>query len=188
MVVDKITNALSSIKKGEIVLFVSPSGAIHETDLKVLKHITSVADEGVYVTISRPYMSLIKLLEANKIDTSKMFFIDLITATASSSMERKSNCLFLSSPNNLTDLGIAIDQFLSAKPDANKFIFIDNLTTFLIYNNEGLMTEFTHYLISKMRVSNVLGAIMSVEEEMGSKLISAISSVCDRVVKVGGAK
>ncbi len=50
------------------------------------------------------------------------------------------------------------------------------------------MTEFTHYLISKMRVSNVLGAIMSVEEEMGSKLISAISSVCDRVVKVGGAK
>lgn len=184
----KINNLLSGIKKGEIILLVSPSSIIHETDLRVLKQITSVADEGIYITISRPFLSLIKMLEDNKINTKKMFFIDLITATTSSNMERRDNCLFLSSPNNLTDLGIAIDQFLSAKPDSNKFIFIDNLTTFLIYNSESLMTEFVHYVINKMRVSNVLGVIMSVEEEIGSKLINTISSICDKVIKVGGAK
>ena len=181
-VLDKILN---KIKNGEIVLLISPARLIQETDFNVLKYLTNKADTGVYVTINRPYYALKRVLDEHKINTDKVFFIDLISSSANTKPERTEKCLFLSSPSDLTELGVVIDQYIkSLNKDETTFIFIDNLSAFLIYNNIDIMSEFAHFLVTKMRMNNVLGVIISVEEEMGNKLIGTLSSLCDRTEKV----
>jgi len=179
-----LSKVLSDIKKGEIVLLVSPASEIMKTDLEVLKYISKRIKHGVYVTINQPYVTLKRLLKDSNINSKNLFFIDLISSTVSQRSEKTSDCLFINSPTGLTELGIAIIQLLASMPDDDKFIFIDNLAAFLIYNDFDVISEFSHFLITKMRLNNVMGIIMSVEEEVGSKLISTIGSFCNRVIRI----
>jgi len=179
-----VAQKIDSVKDGEIVLFVSKAQNLLANDLSILKAIIKKVDQGVYITINQPYASLQKILANNKINTQKLFFIDLISSTVSARPEKTERCLFVNSPTGLTDLSIAIEQLLEIMPGEKTFLFIDNLTAFLIYNQLDVTSKFIHFLVNKMRIKNILGVIMSIEEEMGVQLINTISGFCDKVIKL----
>lgn len=153
--------------------------------MEILKELIKEVDKGLFITINQPYLSLKKILKDNGINIKKMYFIDMISATTSTNPERTNECLFISSPSDLTDLGISIDQSLTAMGKGKKLLFVDNLSTFLIYNNTKVMAEFTHFLINKLRIHEVIGVIISIQEEMGSEFITKIESFCDDIIRMG---
>jgi hypothetical protein len=138
---------------------------------------------GICITINRPYASLVSLLKAEKIDTSRMFFIDLITKTPGGSPTRTDKCIFMGSATNLTDLSIAISQAVSANPGEKKFIFLDSLSTMLIYNEAGTLSKFSHFLTSRLRQWNVNGLFMSLDTASDKEVTASLSQFCDRVVQ-----
>jgi len=140
---------------------------------------------GIYITVNRPYGSLVQLLKKEKIDTSKIFFIDLITSTLSNAPERKENCIFMGSASNLTDLSLAISEAVEASPETKKFIFLDSLSTMLIYNEAGTLSKFSHFLTGRLRELKVSGVLISMDTETDRKLTTTLSQFCDRVVRRG---
>ena len=121
-------------------------------------------------------------MDRNKIDINKFFFIDCITRTAEGRAEREKNCLFISSPNNLSELGLAFIQAIQAMPEGKRFIFMDALSTLLIYNSAGTTARFSHFLMTKIKLLGLNGVFMSVEEGLDKQLLSQIEQFCDKCI------
>lgn len=101
---------------------------------------------GLVVSVNIPAKSLEQQFKSAGIPTSQIFFIDF--ASGQPSMAREDNILHLSRPSDLTSLSIAITQFLEAV-EGKKFMIIDTVNTFLIYNSPNMLASFIHSLSEK---------------------------------------
>jgi len=167
-----------------VVLFIADPKEYVTQNLALLNEFVNVKKlNGIYITVNRPYKSLVSLLQKESIDSSRMFFIDLITKTAADQPKREDNCIFMGSASNLTDLSVAISQAVSANPDEKKFIFLDSLSTMLIYNEAGSLSKFSHFLTSRLREWNVNGVFISLDTASDKDVTDTISQFCDRVIR-----
>jgi len=101
---------------------------------------------GLVVSVNIPASALQKQFQSAGISTNKIFFIDFASGTPS--IAREDNVLHLSRPSDLTSLSIAISQFLEAI-EGKKFLIIDTINTFLIYNTPNILASFVHSLSEK---------------------------------------
>lgn len=141
---------------------------------------------GIYITFNRPYSTLKEAVEKQGIDSSKLFFIDLITETAGGKVERGAGerCFYVSSPKNLTELSILMEQAMLRLPRERRFVFIDSISTMLIYNDPDTVLRFVHSLTGKMRLLGITGIIFLLEKESDEKFRAQISQFCDAVITI----
>ncbi len=182
----KLKKELSGLPQHYIIMLVTPSKQYLEANLAAMNLLMEPKEAaGIYVTFNRPYESLATTLENSKIDTERLYFLDLITRTTGKRGERTENCIFLPSPRNLTELSIALTQLIERMEQKNRFIFMDSLSTMLIYNSSGTVAQFTHFLVSKMRLWKVGMVLVSLEKETDEELIKELGQFCDKVVMIG---
>jgi hypothetical protein len=164
------------------VLVISKAEGMTGNTSKIVKSLQKDHDAGVIITVNQPYPVLEKILEKNGVKTDSLYFIDCISKTAGGGSEKSKKCLYVNSPSDLTELSIAIMQALESFGDKKKFVFIDSLATFLMYNSAGTLSKFSHFLITKISLMDVSGIFMSVEEEMDEKLINELKSFCEKTI------
>jgi KaiC/GvpD/RAD55 family RecA-like ATPase len=153
------------------------------TNINLIKHLTIEKNTpGIYVTLNKPFETLEKIFNKNKIDTDMVIFIDAVTKTAGGKTEKTEKCLFIGSPENLSDISIAMDQAVTALPSGDRFVFFDSLSTLLIYNNIESVARFIHFLASKMRVWKVKGVIVSLRKDKDKELIEELTQFCDAIL------
>jgi len=151
------------------------------TNINLIKHLTVEKNTpGVYITLNKPFETLEKLFKKNKINTDMVIFIDAVTKTAGGKSEKTEKCLFIGSPENLSDISIAMDQAVTALPSGDRFVFFDSLSTLLIYNNIESVARFIHFLASKMRIWKVKGVIVSLRKD--KELIEELTQFCDAIL------
>ena len=118
-----------------------------ETNLEIIKHLIDKENiPGVYVTLNKPFETMKGIFKKQKIDTDMILFIDAVTKTAGGKTEKTDNCLFIGSPDNLSDISISMDQAVRSLPSKEKFVFFDSLSTLLLYNNTATVAKFIHFL------------------------------------------
>ncbi len=176
-----IRDRLRGLREGFLVLVVSPPEKYEDTNIEILAMFCN--DEklsGLYITVNRPYSALVENLRSRGVNVDNLFFIDLITKTSGESPERTKNCLFISSPENLTDLGIAIDEAIYA--DGNKkFLFLDTVSSLLLYNSAGTIKNFEEFIITRMRRGNLKGIMISIDKDE-KEIIAFLSHFCDKFI------
>ncbi|MCX6775981.1 MAG: hypothetical protein NT130_03985 [Candidatus Micrarchaeota archaeon] len=155
-----------------------------EIALKVL--VTNKNMCGTYITFNRPYSTLKKTIEDQGLDLSRLFFIDLITESAGGKAERCNNyrCFYVSSPKNLTELSILIEQAMLRLSGEKRFVFIDSISTMLVYNDADTVLRFMHSLTGKMRLLGITGIVFLLEKESDEKFLAQVSQFCDTVVTI----
>lgn len=141
---------------------------------------------GTYVTFNRPYSTLKASIEGMGLDVSRLFFIDLITESAGGSAQRSASdrCFYVSSPKNLTELSILMEQAMLRLPRDRRFVFIDSISTMLIYNDSDTVLRFIHSLTGKMRLLGITGIIFLLEKESDEKFKAQVAQFCDRVISI----
>jgi hypothetical protein len=182
----KLKQFIKKLKPKTVVLFIIDAQKYYKIHPKVLK---TVIEErcfaGIYITLNKPYNTLKEYLRENKINTKNIFFIDAISRIAGESMKMTKDCLFIPSPTQLTDLGIALTQAVeSMKHKENKFIFLDSLSTLLIYNPFEVVARFVHFIITRLRVFGLVGLIISIEKQIDERMLNILIEMCDEVVEV----
>ncbi|MEM5836252.1 MAG: hypothetical protein QXR09_01375 [Candidatus Aenigmatarchaeota archaeon] len=182
-------NLKKFVKKLEpktVVLFIIDAKKYHKIHPKLLQTIIKEkCFAGIYITINKPYSTLIKYLKENKINTDNIFFIDAISKSVGGEMKMTKDCLFIPSPSQLTDLAIALTQALeSMEHKENKFIFLDSLSTLLIYNSFEVAAKFVHFVISRLRLFGLVGMIISIEKQIDERMLNILIEMCDKVVEV----
>lgn len=101
---------LSSVSSAAIVIK-------NETYIKTITEISKVLSESYnkvcYVTLNRMYNPLLRSLIGNNVNVDKFYFVDGITRTAITAPENLPNCDFISAPNRLTEISIAIEKAIT---------------------------------------------------------------------------
>ena len=126
------------------------------------------------------------LLKENNIDDRLVIFIDGITIV-NENKKRVKNCLFIGSPEKLSDISVAMDQAVKALPTKEKFIFFDSINTLQVFNKPGTVARFVYFLASKIREWKIKGIIISIEKSSDESLINELTQFCDAKIELRGA-
>ena len=162
---EKISQELSSLEEF-VALATVEAKNYQKTNIEIVKFFTEEDNTpGVYVTLNKPFNIIKKIFEKEGINTKKIIFIDAVTKTSGAKMEKTDECLFIGNPENLSDISIAMDQAVLAIPNKKKFLFVDSLSTLLIYNKPEVVAKFIHFLSGKMRAWEVKGIIITLSRE-----------------------
>jgi hypothetical protein len=145
---------------------------------------TTNLNEGVscYISLSRPYQSLVGFLNKLQIDTNNIFFIDTSTKMTGRDGLDVDNCLFIESPSALTNLSIALNKVVSASNP--KYIFFDSLSTLLIYNPEQMIIKFTKDIINNIRLTNSKIVLICLNGKDEANIIEKISMFVDKTERL----
>lgn len=171
-------------KEGEIILFLVSAQKYLHVNLEILKeYVNKQKKYCVYITVNRSYNSLMEIFKKEKISTDRLFIIDAVTPVGTT-MKRVENAVFVGSPRGLTNISIAATSAIQSMPKGNRLLFLDTVSTLIIYNNVGTVTKFAHFLITKMREWGAGGAVISLEKETDKGLVNQLSPFCDRVVNI----
>lgn len=192
---DDIRRYIKKLPPNKIVLFCVGARKYVKTNMDILKIVISEKKfSGIYIAANRPASTLIEDFGKNGINTENVFFIDCITKMVPAPQGIRvlykekidtKNTLYITSPANLTEMGIVLSQAFSIMENYNKkFLFLDSLSTLLIYNDVPTISKFIHFLTTRLRLFGLVGIIMSMEKEIDSKLYLTLSELCDYVVEV----
>lgn len=143
----------------------------------ILKYATGKYQKILYISLNELYGNLIRNLENSDISLKKFYFIDAITRTAQTNIEETDNCTFVTSPNSLVELSLAITQKIEEmEPD---LIIFDSLSTLFIYENDATAVKFTHSLIGKMKAAGCDSILTALEGDASRKAIKDLGMFVD---------
>ena len=135
---------------------------------------------GVYISVSKPSDSILAAIEEGQVSTEDVFFIDCISLMAGKIQKEKSEkVVFVENPSSLEEISMYLDKMLKRVESKNKFLFLDSLSSLLIYNTDKSVKEFTHYLINKIRLENLMGIILTIEKKEAEDLVRTLTPMCD---------
>ena len=182
----QVRKKLGELPGNWIVLFVVAPDRYVVFNTEVLRFLTQeLSLAGVYVTVNRPYSTLLPSLQRDGIKTNRLLFIDAISKSVGEGKGRVPNCIFVAGPDNLVDIGIGVTEAIARyKTEDRPFLFLDSLSTLLLHNASSAVGKFSHFTITKMRAWNVRGVVMSVEQDVHADVIKTITQYCDEVFTV----
>lgn len=177
-----LSNKFKDLPDDFIASVIVPSGNYEEVNMHILnKFIHEKNRHGIYITINRPYKSIVKLMKKNNIDIKRLSFIDCISKEVSKP-KKEINCIFVKSPADLTEIAIAIDRLF--KHTKHGFIFFDSLDTLLLYNSFEGVVKFAHFITGKMRIYGINGILLGLDEKIDKELIDEIAHFTDKTIKI----
>jgi KaiC/GvpD/RAD55 family RecA-like ATPase len=169
-----------------IAIATIPAKEYQKANSSIIKELVQKQNiPGVYVTLSKPYATVEQALKKEGIDTRMVLFIDAVTKTVKDSVKKTKQCLFIGSPENLSDISLAMDQAVRSLPSKDKFVFFDSLSILLMYNEIDTVARFIHFLATKMRAWKVKGIIVSLTKEKDKELIDELMQFCDVFLEFG---
>ncbi|MCD6547143.1 MAG: hypothetical protein J7K22_01165 [Nanoarchaeota archaeon] len=175
---------IKGFKKNTIVLIICDADKILKNTIDIIKTLQNDY-LFLYVAISHPYHVLSEIFKKQEIDVNKIFFIDCVTKmTLPEKAVQTPHCLFIDTPSSLNELNIAINRTINSMPNKDKLLFMDSLTTLLVYSSSGSIAKFSHFLINKIKLMGLSGVFMSVEKEMDERLVAQLTEFCDEVIRI----
>jgi len=176
-----IAEALSDTTNNPIVLIQSKSENHVNSVISALKALVSDGGKtGVYIALSRPYSKIVEDFTRAGIDESKLLFIDAISYMTGEQPKESDSAVFIENPSSLEEVGMYLDMYLEKKKPS--FVFFDSLDSLMIYNDQKTVSEFTHYLINKMRLDNLSGVILTLKKKEVEGLVKTLIPLCDKEV------
>lgn len=158
------------------------TGIDKETDnIEVVKKLMGKKTNCLFVTVNEPYNKVVKLMKKSNVDTSRVLFIDCITKTGGGNITESPNCIYLDSPSNLTELSISISEALESMGE-NKFLFVDALSTLIIYNKPQSFAKFAHFAMTKAKTSETLGIFVMVDGEIEKNVFTQVEQFSDKII------
>jgi hypothetical protein len=168
----------SFAKEKGIAIFVIPEKEYTSQLKGIISSTSSSYSRICYVSLNKPYSSVLDAIKKSGTDTKKFFFID---CTENQADEKAGQVVNVSSPKALTEMSITIGKVLDlGKIEA---LIFDSLSTLLVYEEPSTVVKFTHSLISSLRGKKVSGFLMCLEGGKGAELVKDISMFADRVMR-----
>jgi len=170
-----------STEENQIIVLVFPEENYTERLIGIIKELSQVSIKICYVSLNRPYTSLVENLKKIGVSTANMHFIDGITRTAKIPVECP-ECDFVSSPGALTELSVAISKVMET--GEYKVILFDSLSTLLVYESDTTIAKFVHFMMAKVRVIGCSAIFTCLNQDAESILIKDINMFADKVIHV----
>jgi len=165
------------LKENQVVLLLVEGLEYNDLSLKVAREL--FGKKVCYVTLNKTCPSILETFSKAKIKSDNVKFVDAISKTITGKAKDTDSCLYLSSPGALTELSIAISEFIKKGYD---YIIFDSLTNLLIYQGKGPVAKFVANLITKIKASKTRAVFYALKVDQHQELIQEASMFVDKVV------
>jgi hypothetical protein len=168
-----------------LLAFTAPDN-MRETTISLVKIASERAEQIIYISINQPAPYLNKQFQKSGIDISKIYYIDAITKYAVGKPPDDFNqCIFLNTPSDLTGMSVAISESIKNRIEGRVIICLDSVNAMLIHMPSKSISKFIHFMTSKMKVLNISGIYLAIEEGLDPVIISQLTLFSDSIFKSG---
>lgn len=174
----------NAVKVNQSIGILLPSTNYSDLTQAMFEHIKTRPNEAwVYVTVTRPYDTIIKQ-HGDMASHNNIRFIDCVSRAAGISKPNP-NCIFIESPTMLEKIGLEImNIFKEVDENTDKYLVLDSLSNLIIYNDPDIITEFFYHLINRTRARNIHTISIAIEEEGMDKYLNKLIYLNDKILKV----
>ncbi len=141
----------------------------------------------IYVTATISSEAIKRVLEALDIDTSRIYFVDCIShiMMGATSAQLDEHTTLVESPTMLENLMLKVEYLIRRSESKDKLVVLDSINSLAIHNNNWILSEFLHILVSGLRSREAYTVILSVEEHSTPEINNMVNLVCDHVINAG---
>ncbi|MCX6658356.1 MAG: hypothetical protein NTY62_06700 [Euryarchaeota archaeon] len=141
----------------------------------------------IYVTATISSDAIRRVLEALDIDASRVYFVDCIShiMMGASSAQQDEHTTLVESPTMLENLMLKVEYLIRRSTSKDKLVVIDSINSLAIHNNNWILSEFLHILVSGLRSRDAYTVIFTVEEHSTPEINNMVSLVCDHGILAG---
>ena len=182
---DLLETLLGELASGKNqVLWLATADRLKQDNIDIVKTMVKQGSHLIIITTNQPYSVLKKNYERAEIDFSRLYFIDAITSYAiGTTPQGEQNVRFISTPYNLTDLGIAITNTLDEFSEKSPCVLFDSVSTMLLYLPSCTISKFIHYLSNRFRLIDTPGFFLAVGKGLDPMMVSNLTTFMDETIK-----
>lgn len=186
---DAIGDGFKGLPERYLVMVTSSPANYVPHIFAVLRKLMTPETIGVYISVNKPYFALTPLMESQKIPTENMYFLDCASGLMGKQPQELERAYILSGPSNLTELSITLTELLSSEKlkgrEDKTILFLDSVSTFLIYNDANTVAKFLHAISGKVRIHNISGVFFSLHEDITKGAVATTVQFHDKVLELG---
>jgi KaiC/GvpD/RAD55 family RecA-like ATPase len=180
-----LQDRFSRLNHGWIGLLQIPVEHSMEVNIEALKTLQKLEYEGVYITLSKDYMELAKIFRKNKVDMGRLAFVDGVSQMYGIGAVDAPNVKYVSGPISLDGIVAAITDIVPAMKSKKKFVFLDSITTVLLYNSLDRTIKFSEFLTKSLKLLEVAGVMVSVSKGFANdNLIKELTKMSNEVISL----
>ena len=178
----QLKSTLGKLDSKSTILVITPSANTQKTVRSAVKFLSRKrGSKGLYLVLNKPAERVKGDLEKQKINTKDIFFIDTLSASMGGEIGWKGPILYISNPADITEIGIAISNFI-AKHKGKKWILVDSLITLKLYTTEDMLAKFAQTLT--LKAGGDVQLVMITTKIKGDTLTNKIIPFFDEIVTV----
>jgi hypothetical protein len=169
---------------GETLLYLmlSQPERVQAMNIAVIKKILANGCTPLLITVNQPHKVLMKMYIKEGIRPEQYYVIDAVTQYSGGACVPDPRVKYVNNPANLTDLGIAITEFIKQIPDARKCIMFDSVSMLLIHIPTATASKFFHFVVNKLKLSDISGIFLCVDKGLDPVILSQMSAFVDKIV------
>ncbi|MCK5023009.1 MAG: hypothetical protein KAS04_02455 [Candidatus Aenigmarchaeota archaeon] len=169
------------MKEKDVILVLVPNTKYSEKIIEISKMMSNVSKRICYVSLNRPYKTLVNDFAKKKINIDEFFFIDAVTKGVKDE-ESTDQVVYVSSPKALTELNITMKKVL--KVGKIESTIFDSLSTLLVYEGSANVVRFSHSIVSLFRTLGTKGVLVALKEDVKSEVVKDLNMFVDEVVEL----
>ena len=171
----------SLLVEEDIVVVSVQSEKYSEKVMSILECLLKEEGNVGYISVNKPFETLIKNFSEHGLDYRRFHIIDCISATVKK-LEKKKRfngvSYFTNSPKNLTEISLTVGEIL----DDIKILFVDAISTLMVYEKETAVIRFAHDIINKLRLNNKKGIFIVLQDDDDQGLLDDLKMFADSAI------
>jgi KaiC/GvpD/RAD55 family RecA-like ATPase len=184
-VTELLKDRLSRLDHGWVALLQLPTDKAMDVNIESIKVLLALGYEGIYITLSKDYVELTKLFREKGIDMAKLAFVDGVSEMYGIGAVDSPNVKYISGPISLDGIVAAVTDIIPAIKTEKKFVFLDSITTVLLYNSLERTLKFSEFLTVSLKRLQVAGVVTSVSRGFANdNLIRELTKMSNDVIKL----
>lgn len=184
-ITELLQDRFSRLDRGWVALLRIPVERTLEINIEAIKALQELGYQGVYVTLSKDYVELSKLFREAEINMSRLAFIDGVSQMYGIGAVDAPNVEYIFGPISLDGIVAAITDVIPVMKSKKKFVFLDSITTVLLYNSFDRTLKFSEFLTESLKRLEVAGVMVSVSKGFANdNLIKALTKMSNEVIVI----
>lgn len=178
MAVKNKKSLISIISKTPNTIVVSKTDTPENIMVDICKSAQKKFKHICIINANKPYSVLVEKFKKAKVDYSKFYFIDCVSASFMDKTSSKQST-YISSPSALTELAIALNNL----PSETDLVILDSFSSLAFYNGYPMTLRFLNSITAKFR-KNYLHAVYLVVGETKKEIIGDLSLFADDIIEI----
>jgi len=190
--IEELDNAIGGIRKGSNIMLIGPPMSQKEVILyNIMYHGTAINENAVItVTTGESASQIMEWFKENKLvlPMSIVGIIDCVTRSMGGAASETESIKIVSSPVDLTGIGVRISQFFekfSNKKNYRKIqLHINSLSTILMYSNIHTVFRFMHVFTGRIKAAGAMGIFIMDSGMHDEQTITTLKQLFDGIIEI----